>query len=220
MAPEKTKTIEAIEEKMRQVPPGSYRWQVLAAARDFKNAWIELGAHLVKVRDGGLYKEWGYEDFETWCQRELHIRKATAHKLTATYGFMERHEPVLLQQAQEDPEARARIPDFEVFQVLSKAEEKGQISDERYQEVREKVFDDRPPSPAGLARVINAAWPPPPKPEPADDVRIKKLAAAMGRIADEMHRTEAVPEAIRERAAALAQDLTTLLEEGAWRRAG
>ena len=123
---EKTKAVAAIEAQMAQVPPGSYRHQVLEVARDFKNAWVSLGAHLTQVSSGALYKEWGC-DFETYCQRELHIRKATAHKLTATYGFMQRHEPRLLERAEADPVVRAQVPAFEVVQVLSRAEERGQM---------------------------------------------------------------------------------------------
>ena len=220
MDAEKTKAVVAIEAQMAQVPPGSYRHQVLEVARDFKNAWVSLGAHLTKVRDGALYKEWGYDDFEAYCQRELHIRKATAHKLTATYGFMQRHEPRLLERAEADP-VRAQVPAFEVVQVLSRAEERGQIGEAEYREVRDRVFEGaRPPAPSTLARAINGKWPAPPPPEADRGVRVRQLSAAARRLADGARRSDAVPEAVKDRAEALAEDFIALLEAGAWRDAG
>lgn len=211
MARVTTKTTRALEERMKQVPQGSLRYQVLAHALDFKNAWIDLGAHLTKVRDGFTFQEWGYDDFDTYCQKELQIRKATADKLTATYSFMQRREPDLLLRAQRDPGARASIPDFDVIHVLSRAEERGQVGDREYREVREHVFEGSAPTPAGLARVINANWPLPPGPEPPKAVRLRRLARAAGRVADEAARTPGVPDAVRERAAVLARDLQQLV---------
>ncbi|RMG19818.1 MAG: hypothetical protein D6729_04330 [Deltaproteobacteria bacterium] len=207
----RTKALEAIERRMKEVPPGSYRYQVLATARDFKNAWIELGHELTKVRDGKLYKEWGYEDFESYCERELHIRKATAHKLTATYGFMQRREPELLREAHARPEVRAELPEFEVVEVLSRAEERGQIGDANYAAVRERVFGEAPVTPVGLSRLINRDYPPPPAPEPPPEKVLERLARTMRRVADEAGRSSVVPPALASRAEALAADFESLL---------
>jgi hypothetical protein len=212
----KTKAVAAIEAKMKEVAPGSYRHLVLTAARDFKNAWIELGSHLTKVRDQALYKEWGHPDFETYCQRELHIKKATAHKLTATYAFMERHEPGLLQGALEAPPAREALPPFEVIEVLSRAEERGQIGPAEYRAVRDTVLDEeRPPTPAGLRRMLNESYPPPPPPEPPPEDAVRRLARAARKLADGAEGCDAVPRAIAERAEALAADFEAIVREAA-----
>lgn len=216
MTQAKTKSVAAIEEKMRQVAPGSYRHLVLSKARDFKNAWIELGAQLTKVRDKSLFREWGYPDFETYCQRELHIKKATAHKLTATYGFMERHEPEILQSAIERPEERERVPAFEVVDVLSRAEERGQIGPTEYREVRDRVLDDEsPPTPTGVRRMLDETFPRPEPPEPAPEEVVRKLARAARKLADAAEDCEAVPPAVRNRAEALASDFEELIRSAA-----
>ncbi len=212
----KTKAVAAIEETMRGVAPGSYRYLVLSVARDFKNAWIELGSHLTRVRDQALYREWGHPDFETYCQRELHLKRATAHKLTATYAFMDRHEPEMIRGAVERPEERERVPPFEVVEVLSKAEERGQIGPAEYRELRDRVFDDeRPPTPTGVRRLLDDAYPPPPEPEPDVEEVVRRLARAARRLADQAAGCEAVPSALRERTEALAVDLEELFRSAA-----
>jgi hypothetical protein len=82
-----------IEKKAASVPPGTFRHTVLVAAKRFKSTWAELGKLLVQVRDEGTYQEWGYPSFEAYCLKELHIRKATALKLTRSFSFLSRHEP-------------------------------------------------------------------------------------------------------------------------------
>ena len=216
MTPSKTKAVAAIEEKMRQVPPGSYRHLVLSTARDFKNAWIELGSHLTKVRDKDLYREWGHPDFETYCQRELHLKKSTAHKLTATYSFMERHEPEMIREAVARPEERERVPPFEIVEVLSKAEERGQIGATEYRELRDKVFDEESrPTARGMRKMLDEAYPPEPEPEPEPEEVVRRLARAARRLADGAAECEAVSPAVRERAEALAADFEELIRQAA-----
>src|SRR2546430_6197632 len=83
----------ALAEKAREVPPGSFRHTVLLSARRFKASWVELGKLLVQVRDQATFGEWGYESFDQYTSRELHLRKATADKLTRAFSFLSRHEP-------------------------------------------------------------------------------------------------------------------------------
>ncbi len=201
---------------MRQVAPGSYRHQVLTAARDFKNAWIDLGAHLTRVRDQALYREWGHNDFESYCKQELHIKKVTAHKLTATFGFMERHEPELLHAALCEPPRRERIPPFEVVEVLSKAEERGQIGPAEYRELRDRVMDEESPTSArGLRRVLREEFPPEEVSQPPPEEVVRKLARAARRLADGAAECEALPPAVREKAESLALDFEEVIREAA-----
>ncbi|MDF1565171.1 MAG: hypothetical protein P1V51_19195 [Deltaproteobacteria bacterium] len=211
----KTKSMIAIEERLAQLAPGSLRFQVLASALDFKHAWVELGQLLTQVRDAAVYKEWGFDDFERYCERELHIKKATAHKLTATYGFMERREPSLLAEARERPEARAKLPDFEVLRVLTEAEDKGQIGDQEYATFRGEVFEGSPPTAAKVQKMLKTRWPTPPPPEPPVHVRLKKLARAAAKLAEATESLAIVPPELKDRAGALAADLEALAAERA-----
>src|SRR6478735_8378304 len=79
------------------VAAGSFRHNVLLAARRFKASWAEMGKLLIQVRDGAKFEEWGYDSFETYCAKELHIRKATADKLTKSFSFLAKHEPTVVE---------------------------------------------------------------------------------------------------------------------------
>src|SRR5689334_4254591 len=94
---------------------GSLRQSVLMAAKRFKSSWADLGKLLVKVRDERLYEEWGYPTFETYCAKEIHIRRATALKLTRSFDFLAKHEP----RAVEAEDWPTRAPPFEVVEVLA-----------------------------------------------------------------------------------------------------
>src|SRR6478609_6398562 len=91
--PPPTQVESSLEAKAREVAPGSLRHTCLLAARRFKSTWAELGKLLVKVRASGEFEQWGYPTFDAYCSGELHIRKATADKLTRSYSFLEKHEP-------------------------------------------------------------------------------------------------------------------------------
>jgi hypothetical protein len=210
----KTKAMIAIEERLAQLAPGSFRFQVLSAALDFKHAWVALGELLTQVRDQKVYKEWGYEDFEHYCERELLIRKSTAHKLTATYGFMQRREPSLLAEVREHPERRVQLPDYDVIRLLSEAEARGQIGDREYESVRGEVFVGKPPPAAKVARMIEERWPRP-KPKVPEKTRLARLARAANKVAEAAATLESVPRETVERARALAEELAALATERA-----
>src|SRR6476660_1901711 len=97
--------------KAQSLPPGTFRHTVLVAAKRFKSTWAELGRLLVQVRDEAKYEEWGYDSFEGYCLKELHIRKQTALKLTRSFSFLARHESPETLKDKEFPE---RAPAFEV----------------------------------------------------------------------------------------------------------
>jgi hypothetical protein len=182
-----------------------FRGQVLDAARRFKAGWVELARHLAKVQAERLFEEWGYATFEAYCSRELRIKKATAQKLVMSYGFLEKHEPRVL----DDPEQARKAPAFEVVQVLSRAEEQGQLDEESYREVREKLWE-RPVAPAEIKRELAKRFPAPEPEEPPVDLALKRLAAAARKLARDLSGCSKVPRAVAERAAALAEDVEEL----------
>ncbi len=187
------------------VAAGEFRARVLDTARRFKASWVELARHLARVKGEGLFEEWGYATFEAYCSRELRIKKATAQKLVMSYGFLEKHEPEVL----ENPEQAQRAPAFEVVQVLSQAEEQGQLDDQAYREVREKLWE-RPVDPGEIKRELAKRFPAPEPEEPPVDLALKRLAAAARKLARELSGCDKVPRAVAERAAALAEDVEEL----------
>ena len=108
--------------RAEELPEGSMRRKVLEGAQRFKAAWVEFGRLLSEVKREGLWREWGYPTFERYCGKELFIRPSTAEKLTASYGFLERHEPELAR-----PRGEGKAPPFEVIEVLSRAEAAGRL---------------------------------------------------------------------------------------------
>ncbi|HET6924072.1 MAG TPA: hypothetical protein VFI16_13075, partial [Anaeromyxobacteraceae bacterium] len=131
-----SKAAERIAARLEDLPEGSLRRLVLEGARRFKASRVELARLLAQVRRQGPWREWGFASFESYCARELFIRRQTADKLTASYGFLERHEPEM---------ARARepraAPPFEVIEVLSRAEAAGRLPDGGYQDLRPEVLE-------------------------------------------------------------------------------
>ena len=68
------------------------------------------------------------------------FRSATADKLTASYGFLERHEPRLA-----EGRGDGAAPPFEVIEVLSRAEAAGRLDAAGWRELRDEVIE-RPPT--------------------------------------------------------------------------
>ncbi len=193
--------------------PGTFRHTVLTSAKRFKSTWAELGKLLIKVRDEALFEQWGFSSFEQYCSKELHIRKATALKLTRSFSFLAKHEPRLV----EDEELVQKAPAFEVVEVLADAEERGQLSQAEYVSVRDSIWDAEKPVNKVKREMVERF--PRPVPAPAGaSVQVRRLAAAARRLATELAQTKAIPNAVAERAAAVAEDLegiaSGMTEEG------
>lgn len=196
---------ESLAARAEGLPPGSTRRRVIEGARRFKAAWVEFARLLSEVRRGELWREWGYPSFDRYCASELFVRKATAEKLTASYGFLERHEPRLAQGLGD-----GKAPPFEVIEVLSRAEAAGRLSADGWRELRDEVID-RPPTPAAMTRTLAEKFGPEPRaPRPPRAERLGRLAAAARRLAEACAADGAVPRALTARAEALAEELEGL----------
>jgi hypothetical protein len=205
-----TAAAEKIQSRLDDLPAGSMRRRVLECARQFKSSWVELGRMLSEVKRDALWREWGFKSFDAYCAKELFIRKATADKLTLSYGFIERHEPSVARGGG-DAEARP-APSFEVIEVLSRAEASGRLPEDGWREMREDIFE-RPPTPAALSRQLSEKYGPEPRSEPPpEEERLTRLAAVARRLAASCASEEGVPSAVAERAKALAEDLQELLQ--------
>jgi len=195
-----------IESQLEQLPEGSVRRRVLECARRFKASWVELGRALCEVRDEALWKDWGFASFETYCAKELFLRKPTVEKLTRSYGFLSRHEPGMARGA----EPRA-APAFEVIEVLSRAEAAGRLPEDGWRELKDEILEQAP-SPAALSRQLSERYgPKAPLPRAPAAERLQKLAGFARKLASACAGEEEVPPAVAERAQALAEDLEALL---------
>src|SRR4051812_40257873 len=195
----------SLDAKAREVAPGSLRHTCLLAAKRFKSSWAELGKLLVKVRNGGEHDQWGYPTFEAYCTQELHIRKATADKLTRSYSFLEKHEPRAVSR-EDFPE---RAPAFEVIEVLADAEQRGQLNADEYRAIRDTIWSPERPT-SELKRDLRERFPRPAPPPPAADAQLRRLAAFARKLHQELAACRRVPKAVTERAAALVDDVEEL----------
>ncbi len=183
-------------------PAVRLREAVVQAARRFKSTWVELGRLLVEVRRENLFEQWGYESFDAYCAKELHIRRQTALKLTRSYSFLDKHEP--RRMAADD--ASIRAPSFEVVEVLAQAEERGQLSSDEYRTIRESIWDPSR-APSELKRELSSRFPPP---APDRDHALGRLAQTARRLANEVRAVAGIPRAVGEHAASLADELERL----------
>lgn len=205
-----TSTAEKLAARAEDLPEGSLRRKVLEGAQRFKAAWVEFGRLLSDVKRKELWREWGYPSFDRYCSKELFIRASTADKLTASFGFLERHEPSLASNRGE-----GKAPPFEVIEVLSRAEQAGRLSDASWRELRDEVID-RPTTPAALNKLLTEKLGPPPAPRaPPKAERLERLAAAARRVAEACKAEAAVPRPVAQRADELAGELEGLLEKSA-----
>jgi len=136
----KTKSIEKLEEKMRDLGEDSFRRNILESAKSFKTSWIDLGRGLYSVWKDKMYKEWGFTKFDAYTVREIGIRKNTALKLLKSYYFMEKEEPGYLSLSYMDNAQAPEIATYETIDVLRLAKNKKGLDREDYTKLKEEVF--------------------------------------------------------------------------------
>ena len=124
---------------MSRLEPGSFRYNTLQAAKQFKSSWIELGKMLSAVWKEKRFREWGYLNFETYCSKEIGIRVTTAKKLIYSYGFLEKKEPRVLERFQD--EQPTQLPDYDAVNVLRLLNERQQLPERQYDSLRTQVLD-------------------------------------------------------------------------------
>ncbi|MDD5496604.1 MAG: hypothetical protein PHP46_05855 [Candidatus Omnitrophica bacterium] len=138
----KTKAIENLDMKMEGMDADSIRYMVLKNARSFKASWLGLGQALYTVWKDKLYKNWGYQKFESYTSKEIGIKKPTALKLLRSYYFLEREEPGYLKAGAKDDKEAASIPTLDAVDTLRLASKKKVIDREDYAGIRKKVLED------------------------------------------------------------------------------
>jgi hypothetical protein len=182
-----------------------FRAEVLHAARTFKSSWTGLAKVLTRVRDEALWEGWGFASFDAYCTRELHIRKATALKLTRSWSFLDRHERSWKPEAEDARPA----PAFEVVEVLAEAEERGALDAEEYRSIRDSIWDTERPVAAVRRELTERFLRPEPEPAPVE-VRLGQLARTARRLAEELRVCRGVPASVRTQADDLAAAVESL----------
>lgn len=137
----KTKSLENIEQKMKDMDEGSLRYKVLGDVKNFKTSWIDLAQALYSVWKDKLYKSWGYQNFDTYTTRELGLRKQTAMKLLRSYYFLEKEEPAYLRKDYAQATDAALLPGYESIDALRLAKNKKILDENDYAQFKRNVFE-------------------------------------------------------------------------------
>lgn len=137
----KMKSLDTIEEKMKDMDQNSLRYHILDNAKKFKTSWIELGRALYSVWKDKLYKEWGYSTIDAYTAKEIGIRKQTAMKLLRSYYFLEKEEPMYLKEDYVDSSSAATLPSYESVDILRLAKNKKGLDNQDYAHLKKEVFE-------------------------------------------------------------------------------
>jgi hypothetical protein len=118
------------------------RVKTVEIAKQHKASWIQLGQHLFSIYKNKLYKDWGYQAFETYCKKELNIKEATASKLIKSYAFLEKEEPRIVRPDYKEEETPRKIPDYEAVNALRLAKNNKNIPTNEFAELRNDVLNE------------------------------------------------------------------------------
>jgi len=119
---------------------GELRESTLEAAKRHKASWLDFGRHLHAVFKDNYFRDWGYMSFDTYCVKELGIKRTTAIKLLKSYRFIEDEEPEMVRKEQAGEIQEAKIPNYETVNLLRLAKSNKELDEDDYKEIRESVI--------------------------------------------------------------------------------
>ncbi len=151
-----TKTDRQMEDRQQAVAGDAERADTLAKARAFKRTWIELAEALASVQHRSSWKRWGFEDFESYCRSELHLRASTVAKLLGSYRFLETSAPRVLERARGSEGA---VPSLGAVEFVAKATERGAADDETLGSIRRAAFEEGVEAPLLSRKYRDVAFP-------------------------------------------------------------
>lgn len=178
------------------------RAEVLRCARRFKSSWVELAQSLTRVKRRGQWKSWGYDSFETYARRELHLKPETVEKLTGSFAFLERRAPEVLAR----DGLNMAIPNYQSVDFLRRAEEES-VAPDTLASLRKRVLEEAAPLPQVTREFRDAIF-------PVDEEQLhQREVAGLKNVATRLQQllaeTRAVP---RKLAAEVSSTLEELLE--------
>lgn len=153
-----TKTDRAMEDRMLAVSGDPERAETLAKARAFKRTWLELAEALTRANDKRLWEKWGFEDFDAYCRKELHLRSSTVAKLLGSYRFLESSAPRVIERARAD-DFDAPIPSLPAVEFVKRATEKGTADEETLRSIHRVAFDEGADAPVLTKKFGELAFP-------------------------------------------------------------
>jgi len=193
------------------------RIKAVEVAKKHKSSWIELGQYLFSIYKNKLFKEWGYQAFETYCQKELSIKDATASKLIKSYAFLEKEEPRIVKPDFTEEETPKKIPDYEAVNLLRLAKENKNIPTNEFAELRQEVLNEgkEPKDIRAKVKKILEDQKPKDTAEAKDQKRngvLRRLIGFINSAKTQLEEDDLVPEHVLKQMETLAQKLADQLE--------
>jgi hypothetical protein len=170
-----TKTDRAMEDRMLAVADDPERADTLAKARAFKRTWLELAEALTRVQAREGWRRWGFEDFDAYCRKELHLRASTVAKLLGSYRFLETSAPRVIERSRRGE--TAPVPSLGAVEFVAKATERGAADPETLETIHRVAFDEGADAPLLSRRFKEIAFPQTDD-EKSDRARAQIVAAA------------------------------------------
>jgi hypothetical protein len=146
--------LQAREEEVAGEDPE--RAELLRLARSFKGTWIDLAAALTEARRTRVYERWGYDSFDDYARRELALSKATADKLTQSFGFLQSKAPEYTRLTArhvaapgfeaEDGDGERQLPSYQAVDFWRRAEEAGAADDKTMGALGDEVLGGATPA--------------------------------------------------------------------------
>ena len=152
-----TKTDRAMEDRMLAVADDPERADTLSKARAFKRTWLELAEALTRVQSHDKWRGWGFDDFESYCRKELHLRASTVAKLLGSYRFLESSAPRVLERSRRGEQAP--VPSLGAVEFVAKATERGAADPETLETIQRVAFDEGADAPLLSRRFKEVAFP-------------------------------------------------------------
>lgn len=152
-----TKTDKQMEDAMLEAADDPERVDVLVKARRFKRTWLELAEALSGIHERESWVRWGFDSFEDYCRKELHIKKGTVAKLLGSFRFIQATAPRIIERSQEEPDAP--VPSLQAVDFVARAAERGAADNEIMEEMHKAVFEEGADVPVLSRRFKEVAFP-------------------------------------------------------------
>ena len=202
----RTKTDQILADQEEAHADDPERAETIACARRFKSSWIELGESLVRVRATVRWRDWGFDSFEAYAQKELHLKQETVEKLTGSYSFLKKRAPeVLSRDGLSTP-----IPSYQAVDFLARAEAQPAAKKDVVEEIRKRIIDNGEGAAAVARKYKEVVFPLSPSDKREQD------AAGLRNVGKRLHelleQTHAVPKGLADEVAEAVAKLLEALE--------
>ncbi len=155
MAPQRTKVEAALADAEAEHADDPERVEMLRRTRRFKTSWLELAEALSLARSQGHFKRWGYDSFEDYTKRELHLRQETVDKLTGSFMFLKKRAPEVLTR----DGLSHTIPSYQAVDFLRRAEAEENAPEEAVEAIRQRVIEDGAALPSIVRQFRDVVFP-------------------------------------------------------------